>query len=134
MTPKSPLGYVPPHVLAGLAPDTPLAVALSGGADSVALLHILKTQHAGALFALHVHHGIRGAEADRDAQFCRALCERLEIPFVLLCVDVPALAAASGMGLESAARNARYGAIAAEMKKREIPLLATAHQDRKSVV
>ena len=120
-------GYTPPHALAGLAPDAPLAVALSGGADSVALLHILKTYYKGELCAMHVHHGIRGAEADRDAAFCRALCERLDVPFVLLCVDVPALAATSGMGLESAARAARYGALADEMKKRSIPLLATAH-------
>ena len=120
-------GYTPPHVLAGLAPDVPLAVACSGGADSVALLHILKTRYKGALCAMHVHHGIRGAEADRDAAFCRALCERLDVPFVLLCVDVPALAAADGLGLESAARVARYEALATEMKKRKIPLLATAH-------
>ena len=127
MTQKPLLGYAPAHELAGLAPDTPLALAFSGGADSVALLHILKKRHKGALLAIHVHHGIRGAEADRDAEFCRAVCAQLEVDFVALCVDVPALAAASGMGLESAARAARYEAIAAEMKKREIPLLATAH-------
>lgn len=127
MKKNPPMGYTPPHVLAGCDAETPLAVALSGGADSVALLHILKQSHAGALTALHVHHGIRGEEADRDADFCRTLCARLDVPLALLCVDVPALAAESGMGLESAARTARYGALAEEMKKRNIPLLATAH-------
>ncbi len=122
-----PMGYIPPHLLAGCAPDAPLAVALSGGADSVALLHILKASYTGALCAIHVHHGIRGEEADRDADFCRALCERLGVPFTLLFADVPALAAESGMGLESAARTARYEALAAEMKRKSIPLLATAH-------
>ncbi len=122
-----PLGFTPPHALAGLAPDAPLAVACSGGADSVALLHILKSCYAGPLFAIHVHHGIRGAEADRDLSFCRALCRRLDVPFTALFVDVPALAAASGLGLESAARAARYEALAAEMKRQNIPLLATAH-------
>ena len=127
MTQKPLSGYTPAHVLAGVTPHTPLAVALSGGADSVALLHILKAQHGGALCAIHVHHGIRGAEADRDAAFCRTLCEELQIPFALLRVDVPALCAERGMGMESAARAARYEAIAEEMKRREIPLLATAH-------
>ncbi len=122
-----PLGYASPHVLAGAAPSAPLAVACSGGADSVALLHMLKTCYTGALLAIHVHHGIRGEEADRDADFCRALCLRLDVPLAVLHVDVPALAAASGMGLESAARAARYEALAKEMKKRNILLLATAH-------
>lgn len=122
-----PLGYVSPHVLAAAAPDAPLAVALSGGADSVALLHLLKTQETGALFAIHVHHGIRGEEADRDANFCRALCEKFGVPLSVLHVDVPTLAAENGLGLESAARAARYEALAAEMQKRNIPLLATAH-------
>jgi len=127
MKKNPPLGYTHPQALAGCAPDAPLAVALSGGADSVALLHILKSTYAGPLYAIHVHHGIRGAEADRDADFCRALCERLSVPFTALCVDVPALAAARGVGLESAARAARYEALAAEMKEKNIPLLATAH-------
>lgn len=122
-----PTGYVPPHTLSGLAPDTPLAVAFSGGADSVALLHILKTWYVGALFAIHVHHGIRGAEADRDADFCRALCARLDVPLAVVYADVPTLAAEGGMGLESAAREARYAALAKEMKQRNILLLATAH-------
>ncbi len=127
MKKNPPLGFTAPHVLSGLAADTPLAVALSGGADSVALLHILKSYCAGALTAIHVHHGIRGEEADRDAAFCRALCERLAVPFVTLHVNVPALAAARGLGLESAARAARYEALADEMKRENIPLLATAH-------
>ncbi len=122
-----PLGYVSPHVLAAAAPDAPLAVALSGGADSVALLHLLKTQETGALFAIHVHHGIRGEEADRDADFCRALCENFGVPLSVLHVDVPTLAAENGLGLESAARAARYEALAAEMKQKNIPLLVTAH-------
>ncbi len=127
MKKSPPVGFIPPHVLTGRSPSTPLAVALSGGADSVALLHILWWCYEGALYAIHVHHGIRGEEADRDAAFCRALCERLDVPFVQLSVDVPALAAERGLGLESAAREARYDALLAEMKKNDIPLLATAH-------
>ena len=53
-------------------------VGLSGGRDSVALLHVL-LQQGCCVHACHVHHGIRGADADADADFCRTLCERLGI-------------------------------------------------------
>ena len=128
MSCKKPLaGYTPPHLLAGLAPDVPLLVALSGGADSVALLHMLHTWHQGPIYACHVHHGIRGAEADRDAEFCAALCKSLAVPLEVHYADVPALAAARGVGLESAARDARYAALEGMMAARDIPLLVTAH-------
>ncbi len=67
----------------------PLLVALSGGRDSVALLHLLVAQGC-VLHACHVHHGIRGAEADADATFCRELCEGLGIPLQIVYADVPA--------------------------------------------
>ena len=126
MTPKNtPVGFADPALLAGCAPDTPMAVALSGGADSVALLHLMRT-HAG-LIAVHVHHGIRAAEADRDADFCRTLCAELGIPFYLLHIDAPAVAKRTGESLETAARNARYEAIGALMREKDIPVLLTAH-------
>ena len=55
--------------------NRPIVVGLSGGRDSVALLHLLQ-QKGYELHAVHVHHGIRGAEADGDADFCRELCAR----------------------------------------------------------
>ncbi len=122
-----PRGFCAPHTLAGCAPDAPLAVALSGGADSVALLHMLSKTHKGPLYALHVHHGIRGKEADRDADFCRSLCGTLCIPFELICVNVPLLAEQTGESLETAARTARYGALCERMRALGIALLATAH-------
>ena len=130
MTPissKPPVGFCTPHALAGVTECTPVAVALSGGADSVALLHILRECCTCPLYAVHVHHGIRGEEADRDADFCTTLCQTLDVPFTLLRVDVPALARETGEGLETAARSARYAAIAAFLQEKDIPLLATAH-------
>lgn len=89
-----------------------LIVALSGGADSVALLRLLLERRdvdgLGPIFAAHYHHGIRGADADGDAAFCRALCADLNVPFFEGRGDVPALARMRGIGLESAAREARY--------------------------
>lgn len=122
-----PARYRSPLALADLPAGAPVAVALSGGADSVALLHMLHLDGVRPLLAVHVHHGIRGEEADRDAAFCEALCRRLDVPLTVLRVDVPALAARQGLGLETAAREARYAAFSAFLKEREIPLLLTAH-------
>ena len=89
-----------------------VTVALSGGADSVALLWVLRRLAPAlglTLRAAHFHHGIRGAEADRDADFCRELCAGWGVPFTLGRGDAPARAAAAGESLEEAARKLRYG-------------------------
>jgi tRNA(Ile)-lysidine synthase len=124
-TPTPPYGFKDPRALAGLPKDTPLCVALSGGADSVALLSMLSADPN--VCAVHVHHGIRGAEADRDADFCRDLAGRLGVPLTVLSIDAPAMARALGVSLETAARDGRYEAITAHLKKENIPLLVTAH-------
>ncbi len=88
---------------------------MSGGADSVCLLFLLREMRERLkleLRVLHVHHGIR-PEADGDAAFVRALCEKLEIPFYQVNVDVPALAKREGISEEEAGRKARYEAFEA---------------------
>lgn len=99
-------------------------VALSGGADSVCLLLVLneiKRQCANeldfALEAVHVEHGIRGAESREDARFASDLCERLNIPCHVHSVDVPQYAATHGLGLEEAARILRYEAFEKEVAR-----------------
>ena len=102
-------------------------VAFSGGADSTALLiclQELQAQLAISLRAVHVHHGIRGAEADRDAAFCAALCAQRGIPYQCVQVDVPAYAKAEHLSLETAARKLRYAALMQAAPEGEI---ATAH-------
>lgn len=86
-----------------------LIIGFSGGADSVALAHVL----AGAvdknrLCCVHVHHGIRGPEADRDAEFAAAFCKAQGLPFLRHDVDVPALAKEMKLGLEACGRQLRY--------------------------
>ncbi len=110
----------------GYQKDTPVLVAFSGGADSSLLLHLL--HGAGVkLYAVHVHHGIRGREADADLAFCQGTCRRMGIPLFAVKVNVPALAKKTGQSLEEAARHARYRHFARLMRTHDIPLLATAH-------
>ena len=114
----------------GYAANTPVLVAFSGGADSTLLLHLLHehaSQHGAPLYAVHVHHGIRGAQADADMEFCRRTCRKLGIPLFCIKVNVPVLAKKAGQSLEEAARHARYRHFARLMQQHDIPLLATAH-------
>ena len=86
-------------------------VALSGGADSVALLHILnslKEEFNITLYAAHFNHGIRGEEADRDERFCKALCEKMGVYFFRFQADVPLIARRYGESVELCGRKMRY--------------------------
>lgn len=86
--------------------------ALSGGADSVCLTLALKelsSEYGFTLKAVHVNHLLRGAESDRDEQFCRDLCEREGIPLTVFRADAAAFAKEQKMSLEEGARKLRYG-------------------------
>ena len=98
-----------------------VAVAFSGGSDSTVLLHALARLAPGRLRALHVNHGIH-ADADRWEAHCRAAAAALGVSCECMRVDVPR---ASGLGLEAAAREARYAALADRLRDGE--LLVTAH-------
>ena len=90
-------------------------VGVSGGADSVCLLRVLKALQDEIGFfleAVHVEHGIRGIESENDAAFVVRLCEELEIPMQLFFVDAVAYAKEQKLGLEEAARILRYDAYA----------------------
>ncbi len=107
-----------------------ILVAFSGGADSAALLSLLSEfcgERSIPLLAVHVHHGIRGAEADRDAEAAEAFCREREIPFRLQRVDVPAFAEEQGLGLEEAARILRYRVLLQIAEEVPGTLIATAH-------
>lgn len=99
-----------------IRPGDGVVVGLSGGPDSVFLLYALYTLQGRMGFtlrAVHVHHGIRGAEADRDEAFSEKLCAKLDIPFQAVHVAAPAYAAQHGLSLEEAARILRYEALEA---------------------
>ena len=98
----------PDEALADFCPGLPFAVALSGGADSTALLVACTRRWPGQVRAVHVHHGLQAA-ADAFEVFCRQLCERLQVPLIVQRVDARG---AAGQSPEDAARQARYQAMA----------------------
>ena len=116
-----------------IRPGDGVVVGLSGGPDSVFLLyalHTLQPRMDFTLRAVHVHHGIRGAEADRDEAFSEKLCAKLDIPFQAVHVAAPAYAAQHRLSLEEAARILRYEALeAARQQLTQAPAawIAVAH-------
>ncbi len=111
-------------------PGQRAGIAVSGGADSVALLralHDLRGEMGLVLSVLHVHHGMRGGEADEDAAFVEQLSALLDIPCVVFRGDARARAAAHGETLEEAARGLRYGFFEQELNAGGLDAVATAH-------
>ena len=104
-------------------------VALSGGADSVTLLHVLCGLRDAAdltVAAVHVHHGLRGADADADEALCRRLCEQWDVPLSVHHIDVAAEAASAHETIEQTGRRLRYACLEREADKQNAKI-ATAH-------
>lgn len=96
-----------------LLPRTKVFAGVSGGCDSMALLFVLndivKRKYPETdLAAVHVHHGIRGAEADADEELVRNFCEKLGVPFQSFRLDIPDLASENKRSLETEGRIRRY--------------------------
>ena len=107
-----------------------VAVAVSGGADSVALLRALAQaapEIGLALSVAHLHHGLRGAEAGEDAQFVAELAERLSLPLHSHRVDTAVAARAERKTLEEAARHLRYAWFRDLLAQGHADVIATAH-------
>ncbi len=108
--------------------DTVL-VGLSGGADSVALLHFIKQlalKRQFSIIACHVHHGLREAAA-KDAAFAKETAKKLDVDFVLKKVNVKKLVKDEDLSIEHAARKARYAAFEEVAKKYKACTIALAH-------
>jgi tRNA(Ile)-lysidine synthase len=113
-----------------LAPGETIVVGVSGGADSLCLLHALRalsTHLACSLHAAHLHHGIRGQEADEDARFVAGICQEWGLACTIERADVPQLAREHKLSLEEAARQARYAFLARVARSIGASAVAVAH-------
>lgn len=125
---KKVLSYVRKQQM--LCPGERVALACSGGADSVALLCVLAELLAElgiVLSVCHFHHQIRGAEADADQHFVEDLAARHQLEFRLGSGNVPQYAADRKMSLETAARELRHAWFAELIKQNKADKIATAH-------
>ena len=103
-----------------------IVIGLSGGMDSVCLFHVLKNL-GYALEAVHVHHGIRGEEADRDETFVKELCEQYNIPFHGYRFDVPKLSKENHLSEEETGRIVRKQVFAEVLKECGADLVMELH-------
>lgn len=112
---------------ARLIPDGKILVALSGGADSTALLlSLCEKIGAERVCAFHLNHCLRGEESDRDERFCRELCERLGVPFKSSRRNILS-EKQRGETTEQAARRIRYDELSLAAREFDCATVATAH-------
>ncbi len=107
-----------------------IAVAISGGKDSVCLLHILlslKNELNLTVKAVHVDHSIRGKESERDASFVKKLCENLSVPLKVFKVDAVRFSEENHLSLEQGARLLRYQIFDNLLSENYADKIATAH-------
>ncbi len=107
-----------------------IGVAISGGVDSVVLLHYMKSQEVEcgfSLFAVHCEHGIRGQESLEDEAFVRRFCQQLGVPSFTFSQDCPARAKREKESLETVARYFRYESFARLIAEEKLDYIATAH-------
>lgn len=115
-------------LLAGLPNDRRYLVGVSGGRDSVVLLHWLLSLGYGRLIVSHFEHGLRGRAGKSDARFVERLAKKQGLKFVLGSADVPALAAARKQSIETVAREERLAFFQKTARRLRCPTIFLAHQ------
>lgn len=107
-----------------------IIIGVSGGADSICLLCVLNELSRDwnlRLIAVHVNHGLRGEEADRDERYVKALCEKLKVPFLCYHIDVNRIAKNRKQSEEEAGRDARRAIFESVCRKYKGQKIALAH-------
>lgn len=107
-----------------------ILIALSGGPDSVFLLHFLnkfEKKYKIEIGAVHINHLLRGKDSDRDELFCKTICDELSIPFYVSKKNIKAFAKKNRISLEVAGRNVRYAFFEKISQSNNYNKIATAH-------
>jgi tRNA(Ile)-lysidine synthase len=113
-----------------LPPNQTLIIGVSGGTDSLTLFHIIVQLQAILIVKIHIatlNHGIRGQESEADVEFVKQIAEQWNIPYTVGFTDVPQLAEKEGIGIEEAARQARYQFLAEVAQQQATQYVAVAH-------
>lgn len=113
-----------------ISPGDRIVAAVSGGPDSVFMLHYLLRVRKFmnlSISMVHLHHGIRGEEADEDAAFCKKIAQTYNLPYLEIHQDVPGVARKKKLSIEEAGRLARLSAYRKAIKKFSATAVATGH-------
>lgn len=112
------------------SPGEKVLVALSGGPDSVFLLHFFnkfKNKFKIEIGAAHINHRLRGNDSERDELFCRAICDELSVPFYILRKDIKSYSKKNKISLEVAGRKIRYEFFEKISSENKYDKIVTAH-------
>lgn len=107
-----------------------VVVGVSGGPDSIALLHLLyrfKEHYGIELVAAHLNHNFRPGEAEKEAEYVKEFCVQRDIPCIVEFCDVPRMAEEEGLSMEQAGRKARYSFFNRVMDQKGFNKIATGH-------
>jgi tRNA(Ile)-lysidine synthase len=121
------MNRIQPDFLRRFSPNERYLVGLSGGRDSVALLHWLADSSYKKLICCHLNHQLRGRASDADARFVRKLGNRYNVDLVVGSAKVRALASKQKLSLEAAGRDARYKFFAQVAKRKRVRTVFLAH-------
>jgi tRNA(Ile)-lysidine synthase len=115
------------NFLRAFPPDRKYLVGVSGGRDSVALLHWLSERGYKKLIVCHLNHQLRGSASDQDARFVKKFVQQCDVDLEVGSADVRALAAKQGISIEAAAREARDNFFAAAAKRKKAHTIFLGH-------
>jgi len=118
---------IPLHLPPACDPSEPALLAISGGRDSVALLHLLLEAGFKKLILCHLNHGLRGDESDGDAQMVRRLAKKHGLPCEIEEADVAALAQEQRISIETAARKVRHAFLQRSAEENDVWVVFMAH-------